>query len=353
MNTDPNANHNTLPVTRAADLRQVSQTPQWLVENLWAQQAVGILGGEPKCCKTFLALDIAVAVASATPCLRHFPVRQTGPVLLYPAEDSVEIVRRRLDGIAQAAGVQLADLDIHVITASTLRLDSNRDRARLLNTVQHLQPTLLILDPFIRLHAIDENVSSEVAPILAYLRELQRRFCMAIILVHHAKKGAGKLRPGQALRGSSDLHGWGDSNLYLRRIERHLSLTAEHRGAPSHDDLRLHLADDDSGPSLAVLDKPPKQPPDNQARPSPQERIRLALVGQHTPLSFQTLRERCRMRTATFSETLNNMIGQGLIRHTDHGYRLPDAKADKLVSLSLFPMECDGNGNGKRPPRHS
>ena len=348
-----NPNHDTLPVTRAGDLQQVSQTPQWLIEKLWAQQAVGILGGEPKCCKTFLALDIAVSVASATPCLRHFPVPQTGRVLLFPAEDSVEIVRRRLDGIAQVAGASLADLDIHVITAPTLRLDSKRDQTRLLNTIQHLQPTLLILDPFIRLHAIDENISAEVAPLLAYLRDLQRRFHMAIILVHHAKKGAGKQRPGQALRGSSDLHGWGDSNLYLRRIERHLSLTAEHRGAPSHDDLRLHLADDDSGPSLAVLDKPPKQPPDNQARPSPQERIRLALVGQHTPLSFQTLRERCRMRTATFSETLNNMIGQGLIRHTDHGYRLPDAKADKLVSLSLFPMECDGNGNGKRPPRHS
>jgi AAA domain len=31
---------------------------------LWSEQAVGIIGGEPKCCKSFLALDLAVAVAA-------------------------------------------------------------------------------------------------------------------------------------------------------------------------------------------------------------------------------------------------------------------------------------------------
>ena len=36
-------------------------------------EAVGILGGEPKCCKSFLALDLAVSVASGAPCLRQLP----------------------------------------------------------------------------------------------------------------------------------------------------------------------------------------------------------------------------------------------------------------------------------------
>jgi hypothetical protein len=31
---------------------------------LWSHDAVGIVGGEPKCCKSFLALDLAVAVAA-------------------------------------------------------------------------------------------------------------------------------------------------------------------------------------------------------------------------------------------------------------------------------------------------
>jgi hypothetical protein len=87
----------------------------------------------------------------------------------------LHIVRRRLEGISDAAGVALANLDIQVITAPTVRLDLDADRRNLAETVARLQPRLLILDPFVRLHRIDENASGEVAPLLAYLRDLQRR----------------------------------------------------------------------------------------------------------------------------------------------------------------------------------
>jgi len=116
---------NQLPVQRASELSIDSAAlTQWLVEGLWSDEAVGILGGEPKCCKSFLALDLAVSVASGAPCLRRFAVRRTGPVLLFPAEDSLVAVRRRLDGICSAAGVGFQSLPVEVITAPTLRLDT-------------------------------------------------------------------------------------------------------------------------------------------------------------------------------------------------------------------------------------
>jgi hypothetical protein len=30
---------------------------RWLIAGLWSEQAVGIVGGKPECCKSFLALD--------------------------------------------------------------------------------------------------------------------------------------------------------------------------------------------------------------------------------------------------------------------------------------------------------
>ena len=60
------------PTRRPRELEDHPRQQDWLVDTLWGEQAVGILGGEPKCGKTFLALDIAVA--SAAPCLRRFPV---------------------------------------------------------------------------------------------------------------------------------------------------------------------------------------------------------------------------------------------------------------------------------------
>ena len=114
---------NELPVEPAYRLRDRPDEQHLLVAALWAEEAVGIIGGEPKCCKSFLALDLAVSVAAGTPGLRRFAVSKPGRVLLYAAEDALHIVRRRLDGICAAAAVDLADLDLQVIPAPSLRLD--------------------------------------------------------------------------------------------------------------------------------------------------------------------------------------------------------------------------------------
>jgi RecA-family ATPase len=211
-----------LPFEPAWRLAARPEEQRWLVTQLWAEQAVGIVGGEPKCCKSFLALELAVAVASGAPCLRHFTVPQPGRVLLYAAEDALHVVRQRLHGICAAVGCSLTELDVQVITAPTLRLDLPEDRAALERTVAELQPRLLILDPFVRLHRIDENASGEVAPLLAYLRELQRRHALSVLLVHHARKSAAGMRAGQALRGSSEFHAWGGFQPLLAPIGRYL-----------------------------------------------------------------------------------------------------------------------------------
>src|SRR6516162_1639120 len=279
-----------LPVEPAHRLAERPAQERWLVTSLWSEQAVGIIGGEPKCCKSFLALDIAVAVAAGTACLRRFEVPLAGRVLLYAAEDALHIVRQRLEGICAASGVALVDLDIQVITVTTLRLDLEADRRRLEATVAKLRPRLLQLDPFVRLHRIDENASGEVAPLLAWLRELQRRYNLAVIVVHHAKKGAGRIRGGQALRGSSEVHAWGDSNLYLRRNGDDLTLTAEHRAAPAMPTVTLELAQRANALALEVIERnAPQTPPLS----SVDERITTALTDAAGPLPFSELRGLC------------------------------------------------------------
>jgi hypothetical protein len=62
-----------------------------------------------------------------------------------------------------------------------------------------------------------EHGFSEIAALLSYLRQLQRAFQLAVLVVHHARKDANSTRPDQALRGSSELHGWGT----LGRRARH------------------------------------------------------------------------------------------------------------------------------------
>ena len=302
-----------LPVEPAWKLAERTEEHRWLIAGLWSEQAVGIVGGEPKCCKSFLALDIAVAVAAGIPCLRRFVVPRAGRVLLYAAEDALHIVRRRLEGICAAAGAELADLDILVITAPTLRLDIEADRRSLAETVATLQPRLLILDPFVRLHR-----SGEVAPLLAFLRELQRRHGVAVLVVHHARKGAANARAGQALRGSSEFHAWGDSNLYLRRDGDELSLTVEHRAAPSPRPLAIELAQ--RGPALA-LEVAERHEPVAAAAPSLDDRIAAVLAEAQAPMPFADLRARCRVRTATLYDRLAALSATGRVIKQGDCYR--------------------------------
>jgi AAA domain len=311
-----------LAVCRVQELTPDPETPRWLIEGLWTDQAVGIVGGEPKSGKSFLALELAVAVASGAPCLRRFRPAQTGRVLLFAAEDAVLLVRRRLEGIAHAAGVAFAPLDIYVITTPSLRLDVAEDRHRLQATVAALRPTLLVLDPFVRLHRIDENAAAEVAPLLAYLRQLQREFATAVALVHHARKGAAHLRAGQALRGSSELHAWGDSNLYLRRRGDTLLLTVEHRAAPSSTGVALELRAHGEALALHVVDLAPGCLPDQGTVPTPIDRVEHALAHAARPLRLRQLRQICRLRMATLCDALTTLRTDGRVLKAAGGYQL-------------------------------
>ena len=118
-----------LKICHACRLETQPAEQRWLVEELWGEQAVGIIGGEPKCCKSFMALSMGVAVASGKPCLGRFAVPTQGRVLLYPAEDALSTVRRRLNGICTAQGIDFQTLPFWVITAPRFQLDIETDRA--------------------------------------------------------------------------------------------------------------------------------------------------------------------------------------------------------------------------------
>ena len=143
------------PTVLAAELGTEESEQPWLVETLFSR-GVGVIGGMPKSCKTWLGLDIAVSVATATPCLGHYAVHDAGPVLIYLAEDSAVAVRERLKALATLRGLDVDDVDLRAITVPSLRLDWRDDLQRLAATVATLRPRLLLLDPLVRLHRTDE-----------------------------------------------------------------------------------------------------------------------------------------------------------------------------------------------------
>jgi hypothetical protein len=323
-----------LQVLRAAELREPSDEPRWLIEPLWAAGGVGLIGGAPKSCKTWLALEMAVAVASGRPCLGRFPVPRPGPALLFGAEDAPHQLKGRIEGLARARQADFPSLDVRLIVESSLRLDCAQDLQRLRLTLARHRPKLLVLDPYVRLQRADENDARQVSAILSALRELSRTFETAVALVHHTRKSAAEL-PGQALRGSGDFWAWGDSNLYLGRKRDGLLLTVEHRGAASPPPLSLRLlASDPSGDGaespvrLEVQDAPlPSAAPPSPRRGNPAalpQRL-LAHLRQAGPAPHRQLRSALRVRDKRLSEALRGLEADGRVARTPQGWNLTPA----------------------------
>jgi len=291
-----------LPTVQIAAIEELDDERSWLVEKLWAEAAVGIIGGAPKCCKSWLGLDLAVSVASGTPCLGRFEVERPGPALVYLAEDALAGLRARVAALCQHRGLRLADLPLHVVTAPSLRLDLEDDRAALDATLEALKPRLVLLDPLVRLHRLDENSASDVSGLLGYLRELNRRHSVAVVLVHHMSKKA-KAQLGQALRGSGDLHAWTDSACYLVRRKRGLELTVEHRAQPAPEPMALHLVDAPAHLELVG----------QIAEPMPlAEQVRDLLRRAHQPQTRAALRKELAVNNQRLGQALSSLEAAGL-----------------------------------------
>lgn len=325
----PPTNVSPLPTVSPERLEADLLGPRWLVEPLWPVEAVGLLAGAPKSCKTWLALDLAVSVATGTPCLGTLPNRTRGPVLLFAAEDAQPILRRRLEALAAVRDRTLRDLELSIIVASTLRLDTERDQERLDATLAAVHPVLLVLDPLIRLHALDENSSRDVSSLLSYFRRIQREHHVALLLVHHMRKN-GNGMAGDSLRGSSDLHAWGDANLYLRRTTDGILLTVEHRAHASPDPLLLRL-ELDPKPHLVGT----RAPGDVL---SLDDQILDALQRAAEPVTTRQLCADVRGRTQAIVDRLHDLATRGVVRRDALGW-VP-AQLDLLATppSSPFPV---------------
>jgi hypothetical protein len=308
-------------VVPASQLECDSNYKPWLIERLWSIHAVGFVSGPPKSFKTWTVLEMAISVATGVPCLGAFPVHRSGPVLLYAAEDPAAALRLRLLALARNHGMDLDRIDIRVICADSLRLDRHADREKLATTVELHRPVLLVLDPLVRLHTLDENQAAPMAELLGHIRALQRASATAIAIVHHSRKASAH-SAGQSLRGSSDLYAFVDSLVSLQRRHGRVTLSAEHRSAPELAPIPLELVaatQPDAAPYLRIATTAHDAAPQQNRL---EERIVQFLKESHSTCTTDSLRILMHVRKQRLLEALRNLIEQNVIRRDGNQYFL-------------------------------
>ena len=184
--------------------------------------------GPAKTKKTFLCMNFAKAIASGGS-FAGFEVSGTNKVMYLCAEGGYFPNRDRIKIIAKDMDEQMLESVIFPQYVN-LTLNNPEDYSLLKDLISEHSPRVLIIDPFIRFHDVDENSSNCISGIFKLFRELIEMYSISIILVHHAGKD-----PSRGGRGSSVITGEYDSAIYLTKKADCTKLTFDMRHVETPD----------------------------------------------------------------------------------------------------------------------
>ena len=214
---------------------------EWLIENMWVDKSRGLIAGNPGVGKTWLALEMLLAVATGTPCFGKYPAKK-GAVLLVEEEASEFNLARRLHCMARARGLAHSDLsNFFHLTRKFVKMP--QDAAKLFHLTSGYDIKLIVFDSLRRFHDRDENSSSDMQAVLDSFAKLNIMTDASIVLIHHLAKSNEKSNKPlfERLRGSSDFWAWRDCLIGVEgEEESHKALCSfQFRDAQAQDPIQI------------------------------------------------------------------------------------------------------------------
>lgn len=211
----------------AIDYLNKPVTPvHWLVRGLVIEGGVAAIIGEPKSTKSWLALDIALAVSSGTKALGEYQAPKPRKVAYFFAEDLQDAINARIRAYASGRGCEAKDLAVNLyIQPRGLSVDLSKDAdcARIIASCRRLTDDLglLILDPLRDIHTGSENESDSMSAVLKRIRLISAILKCTVLVVHHSKKvdPRSPATNGAEIRGSSVINAALDSRIILKDLD--------------------------------------------------------------------------------------------------------------------------------------
>ena len=212
--------------------------PVPIVDNLM-HEGMLLLGGKSKRGKSWLMLDLALAVATGRPVWGHFAVSQPQPVLYLALEDGKARVQRRLRAIQP--DIEAAD-NLHLLYAFPLLTDGGIER--LAHYVESRHFRLIVIDVLAKVEPAargsSEKTYHDIYGMFAPLQELHRRFPFCLALLTHLRKAEAD-DVFDTLHGSVAYQGAQDVLWVMERRPQEASGVLHLRDKDS-EDRALHVA---------------------------------------------------------------------------------------------------------------
>ncbi|MGE0235272.1 AAA family ATPase [Methylocystis sp.] len=195
------------------------KSEEWLVKHILPRRGVAALYGKPGSYKSFVALYIAVSIASG----RQWAGRRvTQAPVVYLAAEGAAGLRKRKVGFERAHPELSSSVPFYMIAAAPNLGTAPGDVGALGEAIEGagVAPGLIVIDTLAQtLGSADENGSGMTA-FVANAGEIASRFKCLVLIVHHAG-----LSDDKRLRGHSSLSGALDTTVLCERAERDYAAT--------------------------------------------------------------------------------------------------------------------------------
>jgi len=207
---------------RVLDLEalRLLEPPSPLIPGLLDVDSLAVLYGPPGVGKSFVALDMALRVATGTRWHGHQLI--TAGAVLYIAGEGANGLADRIDAWKERTHTFADPTNLAVVPAAANLLDP-AEVADLYRYITRTRPTLVVVDTLARCTpGADENSSRDMGLAIAALDAIRTAGGSCVLAVHHSGKS---LEAG--LRGHSSLLGALDTVLRLTGTEHVLQLDQE------------------------------------------------------------------------------------------------------------------------------
>jgi hypothetical protein len=198
---------------------------RWIIPDLIAPSTISYLHGLPQTFKSFIALNVGIAVARAatdpgTLVLGKLSVEQGGAVGYIWQDDSEVEEMRRIQTVARAVAAE-PDLPMFFLLNRGLRVDTEEGLRRLRAWIEHRQPILVVLDS-LKDFVADGSTKDDawVMRVNNGLKALCDGLGVALLILHHDSKPHGDTKgrsAGQTMHGSVFMEAGARSGLHCAR----------------------------------------------------------------------------------------------------------------------------------------
>jgi hypothetical protein len=240
----------------AGDHTGIPPPREWLLGNQFCRRFLSGVLAPGATGKTALRTLQYLSLATGRP-LTGQHVFKRCRVLILSLEDDDNELRRRLAAARIHHGIDPDELKgwFFCATPKGIKLAEIKDGAKvrgpleamLRETIQRRQIDLLGLDPFVKLHALEENDNGSMDFVCDILVKLAIEFNIAVDVPHHTKKGQQTAGDADAGRGASAAR---DAGRLMYTLTRMSDAEGDTFGIPA-DERRLYIRLDSSKVNIA------------------------------------------------------------------------------------------------------